>query len=107
MRLTHVFKKLGIDCGYYTTEENRKADCLRVRHSDHKSMKHVNKRRKQLRAIRKGFADKNELEEGETSGYGQFYFVFISNMRSFVLAFCIFAFLSIFDLPERINFERK
>ena len=107
MRLTHVFKKLGIDCGYYTTEENRKADCLRVRHSDHKSMKHVNKRRKQLRAIRKGFADKNELEEGETSGYGQFYLVFISNMRSFVLAFCIFAFLSIFDLPERINFEKK
>ena len=92
MRLTHVFKKLGIDCGYYTTEENRKADCLRVRHSYHKSMKHVNKRRKQLRAIRKGFADKNELEEGETSGYGQFYLVFISNMRSFVLAFCIFAF---------------
>ena len=107
MRLIHVFKKLGIDCGYYTTEENRKADCLRVRHSDHKSMKHVKKRRKQLRAINKGFADKNELEEGETSGYGQFYLVFISNMRSFVLAFCIFAFLSISDLPERINFERK
>ena len=32
----------------------------------------LKKRRKQLRAIRKGFTDKNELEEGETYGYGQF-----------------------------------
>ena len=72
MGLIPVFKKSGIDCGYYTTEENRKADCFHIRHSDHKSAQHVKKRRKQLRAIRKGFTDKNELEEGETYGYGQF-----------------------------------
>ena len=66
MGLIPVFKKLGIDCDYYATEENRKADCLCTRNSDHKSMEHVKKRHKQLRAIRKWFADKNELEEGET-----------------------------------------
>ena len=72
MGLIPVFKKLGIDCNYYATEENRKADCLCIRNSDHKSMEHVKKRHKQLRAIRKWFADKNELEEGETYGHGQF-----------------------------------
>ena len=50
----------------------KRTDCLRIRHSDHSSMEHVKKRRKQLRAIRKGFADKNKLEEGERYGYGQF-----------------------------------
>ena len=72
MGLIPVFKKLGIDCSYYTTEENRKADCLCIRRSVRKSMEHVKKKRKQLRATRKGFADKKELEEGETYGYGQF-----------------------------------
>ena len=66
-----MFKKLGVDCGYCVTEENRKADCLCTKHSDHKSTERVKKRLKQLRAIRKGFADKNDLEEGETWEYGQ------------------------------------
>ena len=61
-----MFKKLGVDCGYCVTEENRKPDCLCSKHSDHKSTERVKKRLKQLRAIRKGFADKNDLEEGET-----------------------------------------
>ena len=70
MGLIPAFKKLGIDCGYYTTEENTKSDCLRIKHSDHKSMERVKKRRKQLRVIKNGFADKNELEEGKTYRYG-------------------------------------
>ena len=41
MGLIPVFKKLGIDCGYYTTEENTKSDCLRIKHSNHKSIEHV------------------------------------------------------------------
>ena len=66
--LIPVFKILGTDCGYCTSEENRKVDCLRIKNSDHKSAERVKKRLKQLRAIRKGFADKNELEKGETYG---------------------------------------
>ena len=66
-----MFKKLGVDCGYCVTEENRKADCLCTKHSDHNSTERVKKRLKQLRAIRKGFADNNDLEEGETWEYGQ------------------------------------
>ena len=70
MGLIPAFKKLRIDCGYYTTEENTKSDCLRIKHSDHKSMERVKKRRNQLRVIKNGFADKNELEEGKTYRYG-------------------------------------
>ena len=70
MGLIPVFKKLGIDWGYYTTEENTKSDCLRIKHSNHKSMERVKKRRKQLRVIKNRFADKNELEEGKTYRYG-------------------------------------
>ena len=70
MGLIPAFKKLGIDRGYYTTEENTKSDCLRIKHSEHKSMERVKKRRKQLRVIKNGFADKNELEEGKTYRYG-------------------------------------
>ena len=64
-----MFKKLGIDCGYYTKEENTKSDCLRNKHPDNKSMEHVKKIRKQLRVIKNRFADKNELEEGKTYRY--------------------------------------
>ena len=35
-------------------------------------MEHVKQRCKQLRVIKKGFAGKNELEGGETYGYGHF-----------------------------------
>ena len=66
-----MFKKLGVECGYYTTEKNRKVDCLRIRHSDPKATEHVKKRSEQVRAIRKGVAIKNEFEERETFEYGQ------------------------------------
>ena len=72
MGLIPVFKKLGIDCSYYTTEENRKADCLYIKHSDHKSMEHVKKRRKQLRAVRKRFSDKMSLRKEKHMDMGNF-----------------------------------
>lgn len=49
-----------------------KTDVARVKECDQKSSEPVKKRRKKLRAIRKGFNDRNELDEGETYASGAF-----------------------------------
>lgn len=70
--LLPVFTNLGVECGFYTTEGCKKSDIQRVKQSDHKSTTKVKQRRKKLRATRKGYNDKNELEEGETYASGAF-----------------------------------
>ena len=78
MGLIPAFKKLRIDCGYYTTEENTKSDCLRIKHSDHKSMERVKKRRKQLRVIKTGLLIRMSLRKEKHIDMGNFNLFFIS-----------------------------
>ena len=70
--LLSVYRKLGIEPGHYTVSGFQKCDIARVKEANRKSTDRTQKRRKKLRAIRKGFNDKNALEEGETYGYGAF-----------------------------------
>ena len=67
-----VLTKLGIEHGFFTDDSCRKAGILRVKQANRKSTNKVKLRRKTLRAVRKGFNDKNEQEEGETYGSGAF-----------------------------------
>ena len=53
---------------FLTANACRKADICRVKQAKRKSTNKVKQRRKTLRAVRKGFNDKNEQEEGETYG---------------------------------------
>ena len=64
--------KLGIEHGFFTADACRKADICRVKQANRKSTKKVKQRRKTLRAVRKGFNDKNKQEEGETYGSAAF-----------------------------------
>ena len=66
------FNRLGIEPGYYTMEGCTTADLKRIKQSDRKSTDGVKARRKTLRAIRKGFNDKHELDEGDTYASGSF-----------------------------------
>ena len=50
----------------------RKADICRAKKATRKSTNKVKQKRKTLGAVRKGFNDKNEQEEGETYGSGAF-----------------------------------
>ena len=70
--LLPVFEKLGIEPGHYTNIGFEKADVKRVMESNRKASETEKKRRKKRRAIRKGYEDKNTMEEGETYGYGAF-----------------------------------
>ena len=67
-----VFQKLGINPGYYTVAGLKKNDIKRIKESNRKASDIEKKRRKKLRGIRKGFDDKNALEEGETYSSGAF-----------------------------------
>ena len=67
-----VLTKLGIEHGFFTADAYRKADICRVKQANRKSTSKVKQRRKTLRAVRKGFNDKNEQEEGLTYGSGAF-----------------------------------
>ena len=67
-----VFDRLGIEPGYYTMEGCTTADLKHIKQSDRKSTDGVKARRKTLRAIRKGFNDKHELDEGDTYASGSF-----------------------------------
>ena len=68
-----VLTKLGTEHGFFTPNACRKADICRVKLANRKSTNKVKQRRKTLRAVRKGFNDKNEQEEGETYGSGAFW----------------------------------
>ena len=70
--LLPVFDQLGIEPGYYTIESGTRVDLERIKQSDRKSTDGVKARRKTLRAIRKGFNNKHELDEGETYASGSF-----------------------------------
>ena len=70
MGLLDVLRKLGIDCGFYTTEGSCKADINCIKQARRKSSDII-KRPKTLRAVRKGFNNKHESEEGNTYGYGE------------------------------------
>ena len=67
-----VLTKLWIEHGFFTADACRKADICRVKQVNRKSTNKIKQRRKTLRAVRKGFNDKNEQEEGETYGSGAF-----------------------------------
>ena len=67
-----VLTKLGIEHGFFTADTCRKADICRVKQANRKSTNKAKQRRKTLQAVRKGFNDKNEQEEGETYGSGAF-----------------------------------
>ena len=70
--LLPVFDQLGIEPGYYTIESGTRVDLERIKQSDRKSTDGVKARRKTLRAIRKVFNNKHELDEGETYASGSF-----------------------------------
>ena len=71
-----VLTKLGTEHGFFTPNACRKADICRVKLANRKSTNKVKQRRKTLRAVRKGFNDKNEQEEGETYGSEDFWISF-------------------------------
>ena len=62
--LGNVFRKLDIKPGKYFLEGSHSRDCLRVENMDKKSLNISKERRKKLRAIRKGFVDKDREDEG-------------------------------------------
>ena len=61
-----ILTKLVIEHGFFTADACRKADICHAKKATRKSTNKVKQRRKTLRAVRKGFNDKNEQEEGET-----------------------------------------
>ena len=67
-----VLTKLGIEHGFFTADACQKGDICRVKQAKRKSINKVKQRRKTLRAVRKGFNDKNEQEGGVTYGSGAF-----------------------------------
>ena len=62
-----IFKALGMTTGRFTRQGCIKKDRVRISNSGNKSMESTKKRRKQLRAQRKGFTDKEKENEGEES----------------------------------------
>ena len=70
--LLPVFEKLGIEPGFYTIHGCAKADLDRISQANRKSTDATKARRKTLRATRKGFNDKHELNEVETYASGSF-----------------------------------
>ena len=62
-----LFKALGMTTGRFTRQGCIKKDRVRISNSGNKSMENTKKRRKQLRAQRKGFTDKEKETEGEQS----------------------------------------
>ena len=70
--LLPVFDRLGIEPGYYTMEGYARANLERIKQSDRKSTDGVKARRQTLRSIRKGFTDKDEVDDGKTLASGLF-----------------------------------
>ena len=64
--------KLNVDPGFYMSQYCYKTDKMRISMMEKKSMPSVKLRRKALRAIRKGFIDKEQDNEGVTYQAGGF-----------------------------------
>ena len=62
-----VYEKLGLVAGRKTAEGCKKKDKLRIEQQSVKSSEKSKKRRKKLRSLRKGYADKEEELEGGKS----------------------------------------
>ena len=62
-----VYENAGLHFGKFITAACKKKDKSRISIMTHKSSDSVKKRRKKLRAIRKGFCDKEKEEEGGES----------------------------------------
>jgi len=65
--ICHVAKELGLDCGRFMASLITEADESRVRGMARKSNEKDKKRRKKLRAIRKGFEDEEKTSDGKHS----------------------------------------
>ena len=102
--------KFGIKPGYYTMESCTRADLERIKQSDCKLTDGVKVRWKTLRAIRKDFNDKHELDEGRHMPVDHFNCVFISELSK-LLCWVIseifnFRFLYLISMISR-NLMRK
>ena len=65
--ICHVAKELGLDCGRFMASLIMEADESRVGGMARKSNEKDKKRRKKLRAIRKGFEDEEKTSDGKHS----------------------------------------
>ena len=97
--------KSGIEPGYYTMESCTRADLERIKQSDCKLTDGVKVGWKTLRAIRKDFNDKHELDEWRHMPVDHFNSVFISDLskslfllisKNFQLSLSGFEFFAIF-----------
>ena len=70
--LLHVMRILNMEPGTFTLKYCEERDKVRIKRMKLKMSTEGKRRRKKRRAIRKGFADKNEAEEGEVYGAGMF-----------------------------------
>ena len=59
-----LFQCLGIE-GHYKLRARKAKDTERIAKSTYKSLEYTKKRRKTLRAVKKGFQDKAEATEGD------------------------------------------
>ena len=70
--LLNVLNIMGIVPGYFTTKACHKSDTDRINKSKKKFTDKQKQRRKTLRAIHKGYIDRNEQKEGVTYEAGAF-----------------------------------
>ena len=71
-KLIDVMENLGMLPGQFSLSFFEKGDYKRVTIMEHKTSEDVKKRRKRLRAVRKGFVDSVEEKEGLVYGCGEF-----------------------------------
>ena len=64
-----VTREYGLQDGAYVDKFCHKKDELRVKESNHKVCEKGKSARKRLRAVRKGFGDKDKEKEGVVYGY--------------------------------------
>ena len=65
-------KRLGIEKGHFTNAGSNKKSRKRKKSIEQKNTDRFKKRRKQLRALKKGWQDKEVQQEGETYAAGKF-----------------------------------
>ena len=70
--IANVLRKMGLNGGTHTDIGLAQRERKRKRRSTEKQSDNSKKRRKQLRAHKKGWIDKNSEKEGKTYGAGQF-----------------------------------
>lgn len=70
--IINVMKRLGIEKGHFTNAGSDKKSRKRMKSMERKNTDRFKKRRKQLRALKKGWQDKEVQQEGETYAAGKF-----------------------------------